>query len=87
LRRRRPRPKLGCGAKERRKKERKKQRTNISLISKNLKIKIYETVILQVVLYGCETWSLTLREGHRLTVFEKSVLRRTFGPKREEKGS
>jgi hypothetical protein len=43
------------------------------LISKNLKIKIYKTVILPVVLYGCETWSLTLREEHRLRVFEKSV--------------
>ena len=41
-----------------------------SLISKNLKIKIYRTIILPVVLYGCETWSLTLREEHRLMVFE-----------------
>jgi hypothetical protein len=57
------------------------------LISKNLKIKIYETVILPVVLYGCETWSLTLREKHRLRVFENRVLRRIFGPKREEDGS
>jgi hypothetical protein len=54
------------------------------LISKNLKIKIYKTVILPVVLYGCETWSLTLREDHRLRVFENRVLRRIFGPKREE---
>jgi hypothetical protein len=54
------------------------------LISKNLKIKIYRTVILPVVLYGCETWSLTLGEEHRLRVFENSVLRRIFGPKREE---
>jgi hypothetical protein len=54
------------------------------LISKNLKIKIYKTVILSVVLYGCETWSLTLREEHRLRVFENRVLRRIFGPKREE---
>jgi hypothetical protein len=54
---------------------------------KNLKIKIYETVILPVVLYGCETWSLTLREEHRLRVFENTVLRRIFGPKREEDGS
>jgi hypothetical protein len=53
------------------------------LISKNLKIKIYKTVILLVVLYGLETWSLTLREEHRLRVFEKRVLRRIFGPKRE----
>jgi hypothetical protein len=57
------------------------------LISKNLKIKIYKTVILPVVLYGCETWSLTLREEHRLTVSENRVLRRIFGPKREEDGS
>jgi hypothetical protein len=54
------------------------------LISKNLKIKIYETVILPVVLYGCETWSLTLKEEHRLRVFENRVLRKIFGPKREE---
>jgi hypothetical protein len=47
------------------------------------KIKIYRTVILYV-LYGCETWSLTLREEHRLRVFENSMLRRIFGPKREE---
>jgi hypothetical protein len=54
---------------------------------KNLKIKIYKTVILPVVLYGCETWSLTLREEHRLRVFENRVLRRLFGPKREDHGS
>jgi hypothetical protein len=57
------------------------------LISKNLKIKIYKTVILPVALYGCETWSLTLKEEHRLRVFENRVLRRIFGPKREEDGS
>jgi hypothetical protein len=57
------------------------------LISKHLKIKIYKTVILPVVLYGCETWSLTLREEHRLRVFENRVLRVIFGPKREEDGS
>jgi hypothetical protein len=57
------------------------------LISKNLKIKIYKTVILPVVLYGCETWSLPLREEHRLRVFENRVLRRIFRPKREEDGS
>jgi hypothetical protein len=56
-------------------------------ISKNLKIKIYKTVILPVVLYRCETWSLILREAHRLRVFENSVLRKIFGPKREEDGS
>ena len=52
------------------------------LLSKNLKIKIYRTIILSVVLYGCETWSLTLREEHRLRVFENRVLRRIFGPNR-----
>ena len=54
-----------------------------SLLSKNLKIKIYRTIILPAVLYGCETWSLTLREEHRLRVFENRVLRRIFGPKRD----
>jgi hypothetical protein len=54
------------------------------LMSKNLNIKIYKTVILPVVLYGCETWSLTLREEHRLRVFENRVLRKIFGPKRED---
>jgi hypothetical protein len=56
------------------------------LLSKNLKIRIYsyKTVILLVVLYGCETWSLTLREEHRLGVFENRVLRRIFRPKRDE---
>jgi hypothetical protein len=54
------------------------------LISKTLKIKIYKTINLPVVLYGCETWSLTLREEQRLRVFENRVLRRRFGPKREE---
>jgi hypothetical protein len=46
--------------------------------------KIYKTIILPVVLYGCETWSLTLREDHTLRVFENRVLRRMFGPKRDE---
>ena len=55
-----------------------------SLLSKNLKIKIYRTIILPVVLYGCETWSLKLRDEHRLRVFENRVLRRVFGPKRDE---
>jgi hypothetical protein len=50
-------------------------------------IKIYKTVILPVVLYGCEIWSLTMREAHRLRIFENRVLRRIFGPKREEDGS
>jgi hypothetical protein len=53
-------------------------------LSKNLKIRIYKTIILPVVLNGCETWSLTLREEHRLRVFENRVLRRIFGPKRDE---
>ena len=48
------------------------------------KIKIYRTIIFIVVLYGCETWSLTLREERRLRVFENRVLRRIFGPKRDE---
>jgi hypothetical protein len=51
---------------------------------KNLKIRIYKAIILPVVLYGCETWSLILREEHRLRVFENRVLRRVFGPKRDE---
>jgi hypothetical protein len=55
-----------------------------SLLSKNTKIKIYRTIILPLVLYGRETWSFTLREEHRLRVFENRVLRRIFGPKREE---
>jgi hypothetical protein len=46
---------------------------------RNVKVKIYKTIILPVVLYGCETWSLTLREEHRLKVFENRVLRRKFG--------
>jgi hypothetical protein len=52
------------------------------LLSKNLKIKMYKTIILPVVLCGCETWSLTLSEEHRL--FENRVLRRVLGLKREE---
>jgi hypothetical protein len=55
-----------------------------SLLPRNLKVKIYKTAILPLVLYGCETWSLTLREGHRLRVFENWILRRIFGPKRDE---
>ena len=54
------------------------------LLSKNLKIKIYRTIISPVVLYGCETWSLTLREERKLRVFENTVLRRIFGPRRDE---
>jgi hypothetical protein len=54
------------------------------LLSKNLKIKIYRTIILPVVLYGCETWSLKFRVEHRLRVFENRVLRRIFVHKRDE---
>jgi hypothetical protein len=54
------------------------------LLSKNLKIKIYTTTILPVDLYGCDTWSLTVREEHRLWVFENRVLRRIFRPKRDK---
>jgi hypothetical protein len=53
---------------------------------KNLKIKIYKTVILSVVMYGCETWSLTLREEHRLRVFENRVLRRILDLKGRKTG-
>ena len=55
-----------------------------SFLSKNVRIKIYRTIMLLVVLYGCETWSLTLREERRLREFESRVLRRIFGPKRDE---
>ena len=51
------------------------------LLSKNLKIKIYRTIILPVALYGCETWSLKLREERKLRVFDNMVLRRIFGPR------
>jgi hypothetical protein len=54
------------------------------LLCRTVKVKIYKTIILPVVLYGCETWSLTLSEQHRLRVFENRVLRRIFGPKRDE---
>jgi hypothetical protein len=54
------------------------------LLSRNGKVKIYKTIILPVVLYGCETWSLTLREEQRLRVFENKILRRIYGPKRDE---
>ena len=53
------------------------------LLYENFKIKIYRTIILPVVLYGCETWSLTVREECRLRVFDNRVLRRIFGPKRD----
>jgi len=55
-----------------------------SLLSKNIKINIHRTIILPVVMYGCETWSLTLREERGLKVFENRVLRGIFGPKRNE---
>jgi hypothetical protein len=54
------------------------------LLTEHVKIKIYKTIILPVVLYGCETWSLTLRTEHKLKVFENRVLRRIFGLKRDE---
>jgi hypothetical protein len=52
--------------------------------TKNIKMRIYKTIILPVVLYGCEIWSLILREEYRLRVFKNRVLRRIFGPKRDE---
>jgi len=54
------------------------------VLSKNMKIEVYRTIILLVTLYGCETWSLTLREKRRLRLFENGVLRRIFGRKRDE---
>jgi hypothetical protein len=59
-------------------------RPSSRLLSKNIKIRIYKTIILPVALYGFETSSLTLREEHRLRVFENRVLKRIFGPKRDE---
>jgi hypothetical protein len=53
-------------------------------LSRNLKVKIYKTIVQPIVLCECETWSVTLREEHRLRVFENGVLRRIFGPKRDE---
>jgi hypothetical protein len=53
-------------------------------LSKNVKIGIYQTILLPVVSYGCKAWSTILREEHRLRVFENRVLRRIFGPKRDE---
>ena len=55
-----------------------------SLLFKNVKMKIHRTIILPVVLYGCETWSRTLRKERRLRMLENSLLRRIFGPKRDE---
>ena len=54
------------------------------LLSKNTKIKIHRSTVLPLVVYGCGTWSLTLREERRLRVFENRVLRRIFGPRRDE---
>jgi hypothetical protein len=54
------------------------------LLSRNVKVKIYNTIILPVGLYGCQTWSLKLRKEHRLWVFESRVLRRIFEPKRDK---
>jgi hypothetical protein len=54
------------------------------LLSRNVKVKIYKSIILPFVLHGYETWSLTLREEHRLRVFENRALRRICGPKRDE---
>jgi len=54
------------------------------LLSKTIKIKIHRTIILPVVLYRCNTWSLTLREVHSLTVYENRVLRMIYGPRRDE---
>ena len=51
---------------------------------RRIRVKIHRTIILPVVLYGCETWSVTLKEQHRQRVFENRVLRRIFGPKRDE---
>jgi hypothetical protein len=59
----------------------------LSHIKRQLKIKVRKAAVLPFVLYGCETWSLTLREEHGLRVFENRVLRRIFGPKRKEDGS
>jgi hypothetical protein len=56
-------------------------------VNVNIRILVYKSIILPVVLYRCETWSLTLREEHRLRVFENRVLRRIFGPKRNHSGA
>jgi hypothetical protein len=54
------------------------------LLSRNVEVKIYKTIVPSVVLYGCETWSFTLRDEHRLRVFENRVLSRILGPKRDD---
>jgi hypothetical protein len=55
----------------------------MTILSKNVKVRIYKTIILPLVLYGCETWFMTVREKHKLKVCENRVLRRTFVPKRD----
>jgi hypothetical protein len=57
---------------------------HVNLLSKNVKIRIYRTIILALILYGCETWSLPLREENRLSIFENRMLRRIFRPKEDE---
>jgi hypothetical protein len=57
---------------------------SVVVLSRNVKIGIYITIIFPAVLYICESWSLTLRKEHRLRIFENRVLRRIFGPKRDE---
>jgi hypothetical protein len=61
-----------------------KYRLSSPFLSKYLKIEIYKSIVLPLVLYGCETCTLTLREEHKLRVSENKVLRRIFGPEREE---
>ena len=60
------------------------QNLSSSVLSKNMKIDIHRNIFFPVILYGFETWSLTLREERRLRVFQNRVLRRIFGPKRDE---
>jgi len=57
---------------------------SLNLLSKNINMKIYRTIILPAVLYGCKTWSFTMREERKLKVFENRVLKGIFGPKRDE---
>jgi hypothetical protein len=54
------------------------------LLSKNVDVKLYESIIFPVVLYGCETWPVTLRDQHTLRVVKKKVLRKVFGHNRDE---
>jgi hypothetical protein len=56
----------------------------LPVYSKNIKMRIYKTIIFPVILYGCETWSLTLREEQGLRMFENRVLRKILGPKKDE---